>query len=439
MTLAFFGALWGYDQSKCDYEPPPGSPRSYAADCEFWKLRCISAAFSIGACLLMYFIARRLGASPAGSALACLLEVFNILHNVEGRLVLLNSQLIFWLNVTLYFGLLWLARLSRGGLSLAERLGWAAGVGFLAGCAFCIKHTGLGTPGLLGLEAALGLFFLSRPAPLLDLLAYVASMFFTYAGWFALHFHNMQLSHGTLRQEEEFMSANFQSLLKGSSTYSASAVSTESFWHTFFTFNKRMVDHSAAITQPHAWGSRPWQWVLNLKGVSYWGNTMGTAEDGSAIYLFSNPFSNGAILAALALLLLCSIVWQRSRLFPEAAAAPQLASKGAGSLLQAVLAGFLSEWGSVAAAASFCLLGWAVNLAPYSFINRTTFSYHYMPAQVYGHLLAALLVDRFLSEPGVLLTALGSAGTWLYFSPWIFCVKISPEAHAKRRWLESWV
>jgi hypothetical protein len=33
--------------------------------------------------------------------LAALLEAFNVMHNVEGRLVLLNSQLIFWLNATL--------------------------------------------------------------------------------------------------------------------------------------------------------------------------------------------------------------------------------------------------------------------------------------------------------------------------------------------------
>jgi dolichyl-phosphate-mannose-protein mannosyltransferase len=270
-TLAVLSILWGYDPDKCDYEPPAGQPRTYAPDCEYWKLRCIVAAFSAAACVLMFFVARRLGATVAGACLAALLEVFSVMHNVEGRLILLNSQLIFWLNASLLAGLAWFARANRAPrMALGERLRWAAGVGALCGNAVCIKHTGLATPGLLGVEAALGLFFLRQPLPLLDLLTFVASMAATYTLWFAIHIGTMIHSHATLRQEQEFMSPQYQSLLLGSPTYDPNAKWTEGFWWTFVTLNRRMVVHSAAITQPHAWGTRPWEWIFALRGVSYW-------------------------------------------------------------------------------------------------------------------------------------------------------------------------
>lgn len=366
MTLSLFGLLWGYDQSKCDYEPPPGVSRMYAEDCEFWKLRAIVAAFSLGACLLMYPIARRLGASISGAALAASLEAFNVMHNVEGRLVLLNSQLLFWNNACLLGGLMWwsraaAAREGRGApMSFRERLAWAVGVGFLGGNAFSIKHTGLATPGLVGVEAALGLFFVTRPLDIIDLAAYVVSMFFTYALWFGFHFWCMIYSHGTLKQEEEFMTPNYQSMLIGSKTYDPSATWTDGFWRTFFTFNARMVAHSAATTQPHDWGSRPFQWILNQKGVSYWGSTLGNAEDKSSIYLFGNPLECWGILLSIAIFTGLWFLAQRTAWYP----------RGAKPLVDELQFYFRSAAPSL----TFLLCGWLLNLLPYAAINRTTFA-----------------------------------------------------------------
>jgi dolichyl-phosphate-mannose--protein O-mannosyl transferase len=286
--------------------------------CEYWKLRCLVAGFSVGACFLMYYCARRLGASVAGASLAFLLETFNMLHNVEGRLILLNSQLLFWLNATLFAGLCWFAaanEAARAGkwMSARERLGWVVLVGFLSGNAFSIKHTGLGTPAMLMLEGGLGLFFLVRPLPLLDLAGMVVVMFFTYAAYFGFHFWNFVYSHGQLRQETEFMSEEFQSLLIGAERYNPAARWTEGFWRTFYTFNIRMVVHSAAITQPHAWGTRPWEWIFDLRGVSYWGSTMGGGPDDKAsIYLLGNPLINWGIVACLALLPVLAFLHQRT-------------------------------------------------------------------------------------------------------------------------------
>ena len=361
LTLSFFALLWGYDQSLCDYEPPSGASRMYAPDCEYWKLRAIVAAFSVGACVLMYPIARRLGATPAGAALASALEAFNVMHNVEGRLVLLNSQLLFWSNACLLGGLMWFSRASAAPrMSLRERAAWALGVGFLGGNALSIKHTGLATPGLIGLEAALGLFFLQRPLDLIDLILYLVSMFFTYALWFGFHFWSMTHSHGTLKQEEEFMTPQFQSMLIGSKTYDPNVKWTEGFWRTFATFNMRMVAHSAATTQPHDWGSRPFQWILNKKGVSYWGSTLGGAEDKASIYLFGNPLECWGILATMGLFIALALFAQRTAWY----------AKGAKPLVDHMQLYYRAG----APALAFLLSGWLINLLPYAAINRTTFA-----------------------------------------------------------------
>jgi len=124
----------------------------------------------------------------------------------------------------------------------------------------------------------------------------------TYTLWFAFHFWNFVFSHGDLKQEEEFMSPVFQKILVNSSTYDPHAQNTDGFWKTFTTFNIRMVVHSNAITQPHAWGTRPWEWIWNSRGVSYWGSTMGGGPDDKAsIYLMGNPLESWGVIAALGL------------------------------------------------------------------------------------------------------------------------------------------
>ena len=410
--------------------------RTYAPDCEFWKLRAAVAAFSAGTCLLMYPIARRLGASPLGAALACALEVCSVMHAVEGRLILLNSQLLFWLNATLYAGLRWFSAWNSalaaraGGMPLAQRWAWALGVGFLGGCAFSVKHTGLATPGMVGVEAALGLFFLAQPLPLVDLVVYLVGMAASYSLWFAFHFRTFVYSHGTLRQEEEFMTPQFQSLLKGSATYDPNARWTEGFWWTMATFNIRMVRHSAATTQPHTWGSRYTSWVTNARGVSYWGSSMGTAEDASSMYLIGSPWSTLAVLGVMALLPAIYIAAQRTAWYKP----------GEATLGVKVLDRFRAAWTpSVARAVTWAAFGWCLNLLPYVIIDRTTFAYHYLPALLYGHLTLALLIDAFLGDAGCAAAIAVAGATFYRYSPWVYAIPLTMEQHEALRWPGSLV
>lgn len=110
------------------------------------------------------------------------------------------------------------------------------------------------------------------------------------------------------------MTPGFQATLPGSRSYDPAAVPQESFLETAWAFNKcggrtgsrkevdesncphassclpcwprRMIVHSAAIMAPHTWGSRPRDWVLNERGVAYWGSPRG---EGAVVYLLGNP------------------------------------------------------------------------------------------------------------------------------------------------------
>jgi dolichyl-phosphate-mannose--protein O-mannosyl transferase len=96
------------------------------------------------------------------------------------------------------------------------------------------------------------------------------------------------------------------------------------------------------------------------------------------------------------------------------------------------------DWGAIVAPALFCGAGWALNLVPYAAISRTCFTYHYMPALVYGHLALALVVDRVAGVAGDAVVGAAAALFWSFLTPWIYGLPLTEEAHALRRWLPRW-
>jgi dolichyl-phosphate-mannose--protein O-mannosyl transferase len=180
----------------------------YAADCKYYLLRGVSAAFSTGAVALMYACARRLGCSVLGGALAALLMCLDGLGVGEGRLILMDAQLSFWLMATLYGAQRWWARLNatEGGahMSVGERYSWCALIGALCGAAIGVKMTGLVTPALVALESYLAIWQLRKPVPFRQLLAILAVSLAVYSLWFAISF-NLMTRSGPLKMEQEFM------------------------------------------------------------------------------------------------------------------------------------------------------------------------------------------------------------------------------------------
>lgn len=140
----------------------------YHPDCKFVWLRAVSAAHSSATILIMYLIGRRWSGNVWGGLLSSGLLLFDMLNHIEGRLVLMDVQLIFWCMLSLYASMLWWDRLNEdaeaedceksGRPTSARRMGdgwwkWCVAIGLCCGNAFSVKMTGLATPALIGLES----------------------------------------------------------------------------------------------------------------------------------------------------------------------------------------------------------------------------------------------------------------------------------------------
>ena len=95
LTFMAAGLLTGYEESRCDYEPPAGHSHMYAPDCQYYLLRGTAAIFSVAGVVLVYLLSRRLGGSPVGATVSALLIALDMLNVTEGRLVLMDSQVNF--------------------------------------------------------------------------------------------------------------------------------------------------------------------------------------------------------------------------------------------------------------------------------------------------------------------------------------------------------
>ncbi len=469
-------------KTDCNYEH---ISEDYAEGCNYTALRTVAAVHSTATVVLMYFIARNFGASVWGGILSSGLLLFDMLNNIQGRLVLLDVQLSFWCMAALFVAQQWWARLdehwqAEDEQAAAEAAGedvrpsarigevddgvrkniaaelfgatyevghawmrsaqasprpaprlltararnlWCLLMGVVCANAFSVKMTGLVTPFLIAVESFFAIWFLRKGAPFLDLFKILVVAGLTYAFYFAVHFAIL-IRHGD--GDEEFMTEQFQSTLLESKHYNPQAT-WEGFWWTFYTLNRRMIVHNANILAPHPWMSSWWEWVLNLRGVSYYGKD-GKFTYTAAVYLIGNHAIHLGVALAILIFLGCGGAYLRLRSSVVAAA-----TENATDL--AALRSFFAQ-------GTFCLIGYILNLAPYLGVARSTFIYHYMPALLYGELILARVIEHLAGRAHVATAAkivlLVVGGVWLHFAPWIYGFELTNDAHARRRWMPRW-
>ena len=193
----------------------------------------------------------------------------------------------------------------------------------------------------------------------------------------------------------------------------------EGFWWTMITHNIRMVVHNAAILEPHHWQSAWWEWLLDLRGVAYYGKDVRPGWH-AQVYLIGNPAALWSVLAFMALAVLFCFVYVRYRL-----QVPQH-----------------STMHSLFRQLTFCFAVYGLNLLPYLGVKRSTFIYHYMPALIYGQLITGRIIDavtpkKYLPHVTKAFLLLGIVG-WMYLAPWVYALPLTPEAHDRRRLMPRW-
>lgn len=398
------------------------------------SLRLVSCFFSILTVPMTYTISRQLSLSSTSSFLNGTLMTFDFLTLIEGRLILMESQLIFFSQLSLSLALLlwrsFIITLSHPSSSHAHFRYRTLLIltGIACGIALSIKHTALATPGLIAIVSFFGFHFLSSAAPLPFPHCAAAGVtgFLVYAASFYVMFNRLHMTGG---KYDNFMPLSFRRTLIDSKDYNVHSVRS-SFPILFTYLNRRMVVSNASIKKRHNWESFWYQWIINWRGVLYYtlrSTTSDNVKTKEIIYLFGNPVVVYAVLCAVLVFVSCLVVTVRYR------------------HVKRIRKWTLDHERNINTA-KFLAFGWACNLLPYILVDRAAFIYHYIPGLFYGELLVGLLVDllpnsgTFGGMRTVVCVTVCSAcvAAFAYWSPWIYAVALTEEEHRRRRWLPRW-
>lgn len=409
LTLAIFGFLVGYRPDPSFGYDEIG--KNYGAVL-YYPLREIAAIFGVVTVPLMYSTARMLGVSWIGSLLCAGLFCFDNLNIIESRLILMDSQIVFYLVLSLYCALhLWRSRPKS-----LERFSWLTATGFVSGCSISVKWTALATPGLIAIVSFFGLHFLEDPLTALECLWAGVVGLGLYTALFYVHFKTLTHTGPGVG----FFPDEFRKTLVGESNYDPKAV-RKPFHQLFMYLNKYMFTANAGITTRHHWESYWYQWVVNWRGLLYYNKEI----DGkwASVYLLCNPIVCWVCAACVGLFIIGFLFSVRYR---DVRALKSLRKE---SFLYAMRTCIFLFW------------GWLINLLPYILVDRSAFVYHYLPGLIYAQLLSGVLVDQLPLKIRVLVVmgVLGATiATFIYYAPWVYCFPLSSEEHANRRWLPKW-
>jgi dolichyl-phosphate-mannose-protein mannosyltransferase len=288
--------------------------------------------------------------------------------------------------------------------------------------------TGLATPGMIAIESFAAISFLKRGIPFMDLIRVLIFAFCTYTFYFAEHFRIGR----TTADGDAFMPYEFQRTIIGNQYYDPTlpAVtlydgrlgfgSKPNFWETYFYLNAEMIRANARIEQRHAWESYWYEWPINARGILYYSQDAGFGYT-SSVYLLGNPVVIWMNSVLLVLIVIAGILFLRFRTET--------------SMHLAKFTPFFTRIG-------YCIVTYICNMAPYVFVARSAFIYHYMPALMYAHIMVALFLDKLAGPKyvpyvvGVLSIAI--IASFFFYAPWVYALPLTSEGHARRRWMKRW-
>lgn len=419
LILAYGGKLFGYRPDPSFIIKSIGD--LYPPTVNFLALRKVSALFSVATVPMMYLVARALVLSRVASFFAAFQTLFCFLGIIEGRIIVMDSQLLFFSEVTLLSGLaLWRSRVGT-----SRRWVLLASTGVAAGLALSIKHTALGTPGLIAIVCFFGVHFLPEPLTIMECAYAGAIAIFTYSLPF---YPYLTRPWSTGDKYDKFMRGlpSFQRTIKGFETYDPDA-KRPSFVRMLVYMNLRMLASNANVKKRHRWESDWYQWIVSWRGVLYYTlrepkNPDGTKGRKTIVYLVGNPVGIILVLASVGIFIGLTVTAVRLRRY-------QKPSSRNGFSMYNIYTGI------------FLLSGWLCNLMPYILVDRAAFLYHYMPGLFYGHLLASLLVDFLPTKSRVVFVAIVCAAltaAFLYWAPWIYALPLTDKDHSALKLLPKW-
>mmetsp|Transcript_14123 Transcript_14123/g.28889 ORF Transcript_14123/g.28889 Transcript_14123/m.28889 type:complete len:535 (-) Transcript_14123:2933-4537(-) len=382
----------------------------------FIVLRLVSAFFGSLHVLMMYRLCRMLRMSRLVCIAGALMPCLDNMLVIESRLILLNPQLMCWSVTALYCA----TRLWSYSKGSRERWVWLVLTATTGSFALSTKWTAAVSPLLIGIISVIGLYSVCAWENRLSLIeCSIAGLIAVawYTLFFIIHFALLPgTGEGDVFMRDEWKRA------RPSSTFYRPGAAAPSFIETYLYLNGQMYARSAGITTRHPFESHWYEWPINLKGMRYhtfWG------KKGFSGYLtvIVNPFLSLLAVVGIVTFVVFAIRYLlRSRKQSEEAPKPLFIR--------------LFRVGTV------LLVGYWLNLLPYTEVSRPAFSYHYMPALLMAELIVCLLLDSIENQAHKSLVTLAVIGglvtAFIFWSPWTFGILVPKRVHSMLHWMPRW-
>jgi len=205
------------------------------------------------------------------SAIAVLFEHMLI---VESRLILINSQLMFYVSLSLYFAV----RLWKSPRGTRERWTFLVFTALAATGAISVKWTAGVTPFVIALVSFFGVLF---PHARLTFSECGIAATIAFSAYTLLHYLHFKALPNT-GQGTAFVSEGFRATLKGSEQYGK--FPPASFWSRYYELTQAMFWLNKGTTKAHPYMSAWYTWPLSTKQMIY-GGSRGSGQ----VKLIVNP------------------------------------------------------------------------------------------------------------------------------------------------------
>eukprot|EP00300_Choanocystis_sp_HF-7_P013672 c18398_g1_i3.p1 GENE.c18398_g1_i3~~c18398_g1_i3.p1 ORF type:complete len:391 (+),score=53.85 c18398_g1_i3:845-2017(+) len=376
----------------------------------------------------------RMGLSMPARVLCSSMALLDLLFLGESRMILTDSSLL------LFIALSFLCHLSAENCILHSRAWflWTTLTGFSIGMTVSTKWTGLIIVAVIGLSTVVDMLRRARhdPLPKWEAFDFVVRLFlllgipivFYVANFYAFFKQLYKTGFGA-----DFMLPDFQASLVGHKTYNR--FPAPSFEESFTYLQYEMFRANKDISTPHHWQSFWYSWPTMSRPINCWASRAEKIADQFVtrrVYLFGNPFVWWVVLGCLVVSPVC---WFFHRRFSKAAAAKSH-YRSALPLQGSTFAHRLVQ----------LYLGYILSMLPYALVQRACFIYHYMPALMFGMLLAGIVLDCLVTSYSVP-AAWGVLGALLLVFAWgfwfwgslVYGLPLTNEQYQARVWWNSWV
>ena len=427
LTFALASKLIGYDGHYAFRTISEAYPDDYYA-----SLRMVAAFFSFLCPMMMWGVVRQLGLSVPAAIVAATMVLFDNCIVGEGRFILVDSQLFFYILAALFFHFK-----AKGEDVFSTR--WTVSI-FACGLSMCgafsVKWTALALVGVIGCDTAGSLLadlaernntiewtkeFIVRLFALLIVPAVL------YLSIFALHI----LLLPDAGSGDAFMSWEFRKRLNNGNVPNGEFVTAKGLFMSILELHRVMFNANAGLSATHSWGSTWDQWpTMAGHGILYW------TGPNAKIYLLGNPLVWWVSTLAMAVFVVRAVKPIARYLLdiPETATSDGQTIKPAERRRRSRLL----------FAAGLAFFGVVVNLLPFALVTRVCFVYHYIPTLLMAIIVAAAMFDYFVANANIrVVVAMGyfilTAIVFYHFAPWIYAWELTPAEHASRQWRSTWV